>query len=45
MANTIFPLLRPVADFWNFLTQDQNFKSLTEFKGGVGRKKKICNCL
>jgi hypothetical protein len=36
MANTVIPYLKPVTDFWNYITHDQTLPDLTEFKGGVG---------
>jgi hypothetical protein len=36
MSNSIFPFFRPVVDLWHYLTEDQLFKDLNEFRGGQG---------
>lgn len=36
MANTIFPIVKPICDFWNYITHDQTMPQLEELKGGVG---------
>lgn len=36
MSNFLFPALKPIADFWNYITHDQTLADLEVFKGGQG---------
>ena len=33
--NTLYPLVEPLFNFWNYLTHDEYFEKLNEFKGGA----------